>query len=59
MKQSIDVQNAARTAFRTLEKHVSPGEIRDVIQVLPEDIRALWPALSEAAASEPRRRSSQ
>jgi uncharacterized protein (DUF2267 family) len=51
MKQSIDVENAARAVFRTLENHVSAGEIRDVMQVLPEDIRALWPPLNEAAAS--------
>jgi len=33
MKQSIDAENAARAVFRTLENHVSPGEIRDVISV--------------------------
>ena len=31
MKQSIDAENAARAVFRTLENHISPGEIRDVI----------------------------
>jgi uncharacterized protein (DUF2267 family) len=48
MKESIDPEAAARAVFRTLEKHVSPGEVRDVMQVLPEDIRALWPPLEEA-----------
>ena len=43
MKQSVDAENAARTVFRTLENHVSPGEIRDVIHVLPQEIRTLWP----------------
>ncbi len=52
MKQSIDAEKAARAVFRTLENHVSAGEIRDVMQVLPEDIRALWPPLSEAAVGD-------
>ena len=45
MKQSIDAENAARAVFRTLEHRVSPGEIGDVIHVLPEEIRTLWPLL--------------
>jgi uncharacterized protein (DUF2267 family) len=42
MKQSIDAENAARAVFRTLESHISLGEIRDVISILPEEIRTLW-----------------
>jgi uncharacterized protein (DUF2267 family) len=45
MKQSIDVESAAYAVFRTLESHVSPGEIRHVMQSLPQDIRTLWPPL--------------
>jgi uncharacterized protein (DUF2267 family) len=51
MKQSVDAENAARTVFRTLENHVSPGEIRDVIHVLPQEIRTLWPRLQEPMRS--------
>ena len=51
MKQSIDAENAARAVFRTLENHVSPGEIRDVIQILPVEIRALWPPLQQRMRS--------
>lgn len=50
-KQLIDPEQAARAVFRTLENHVSPGEIRNVMQVLPEDIRALWPPLETAPLS--------
>src|ERR1700716_336341 len=51
-KQSIDAENAARAVFRTLENHVSPGEIRDVIQILPQEIRTLWPRLQEPMRSD-------
>jgi uncharacterized protein (DUF2267 family) len=43
MPQPIDVENAARVVFQTLESHVSAGEIRDVIHILPQEIRTLWP----------------
>jgi len=51
MKQSVDAENAARAVFRTLENHVSLGEIRDVIHVLPEEIRTLWPPLQQPMRS--------
>jgi uncharacterized protein (DUF2267 family) len=41
---SVDPEKAARAVFQVLETHVSPGEIEDVIQTLPKDVRALWPA---------------
>jgi uncharacterized protein (DUF2267 family) len=44
----IDSEAAARAVFQVLEKHVSPGEIEDVIQILPKDIRTLWPARAQA-----------
>jgi uncharacterized protein (DUF2267 family) len=39
----IDPRDAARAVFQVLENHVSGGEVRDVMQALPEEIRALWP----------------
>jgi uncharacterized protein (DUF2267 family) len=41
----MDPEDAARAVFQVLENHVAPGEIRDVIRVLPQDIRTLWPPL--------------
>ncbi len=39
----INSEDAARAVFQVLENHVTAGEISDVIQALPQDIRALWP----------------
>ncbi|WP_198960818.1 DUF2267 domain-containing protein [Bradyrhizobium sp. UFLA03-84] len=39
-------EDAARAGFQTLENHVSAGEIGDVVQSLPKDIRTLWPVTS-------------
>ena len=39
----IDREDAARAVFQVLENHVSAGEIQDVVQSLPKEIRALWP----------------
>jgi uncharacterized protein (DUF2267 family) len=47
MRQPIDVENATRVVFQTLESHVSAGEIRDVVHVLPQEIRTLWPRFQE------------
>ena len=39
----VDREDAVRAVFQALENHVSAGEIGDVVQSLPKDIRALWP----------------
>src|SRR5215204_3533215 len=39
----IDPDDAARAVFQVLDSHVSPGEIDDVIRMLPQEIRMLWP----------------
>ena len=44
----VDPEDAARTVFQVLENHVSAGEIDDVIKVLPEEIRMLWPQRLQA-----------
>jgi uncharacterized protein (DUF2267 family) len=36
-------EDIARSVFRLLQRHVSPGEIGDVQQILPAEIRSLWP----------------
>src|SRR3972149_378039 len=39
----IDAEAVARAVFAVIGKHVSPGEVRDIVGSLPAEIRALWP----------------
>jgi uncharacterized protein (DUF2267 family) len=38
-----DPEDVARAVFTLLVQRISDGEIEDVKQVLPVDIRDLWP----------------
>jgi uncharacterized protein (DUF2267 family) len=42
---SIDAEQVAHAVFAVLAARISEGEIRDVEQVLPHEIRDLWPAM--------------
>ena len=39
----VNPEKATRAVFRVLERHISKGEIADVREGLPEDLRRLWP----------------
>jgi uncharacterized protein (DUF2267 family) len=40
----IDAQEIARAVFTLLAERISDGEIEDVKQVLPAELRSLWPS---------------
>jgi uncharacterized protein (DUF2267 family) len=44
-----DVEGVVRAVFRLLSAKVTAGEIDDVRQCLPADLRALWPEAAKAA----------
>lgn len=39
----INPEDGARAVFTTLERHLTPGEIEDIKQMLPEPVRTLFP----------------
>jgi uncharacterized protein (DUF2267 family) len=39
----VNSQDAARSVFRVLNRHLPEGQIDKVRDALPEDIRAIWP----------------
>ncbi|MDB6091523.1 MAG: hypothetical protein JWN85_4307 [Gammaproteobacteria bacterium] len=41
--EAVDPEQVARAVFTVLAKHVSEGEVEDVLQVLPKTLRRLWP----------------
>lgn len=40
-------ENATRAVLSVLQEHISEGEIFDIIDDLPADLRRLWPAMIE------------
>ena len=38
----VRAERVLRAVFRTIEKHISAGESRDVAAVLPEKLRRIW-----------------
>ena len=45
----MNPEDAIRAVFGTVGRHVDPGEVEDVVRMLPRDIRPLWPDRPEAA----------
>lgn len=41
-------ENASRAVFAVITRHVTAGEVEHVREMLPSDIRALWPENVEA-----------
>lgn len=41
--ESVDAKQATEAVFRLLDRHISQGEIEDIRNVLPHEIRNLWP----------------
>jgi len=39
----IDAENVTRAIFRVLCKHISEGELQQVVHLLPHELRDLWP----------------
>ena len=47
---TADADRITRAVFELLTKHVSEGEIDQVIGSLPEELRELWPAAARGAS---------
>jgi len=39
----VNVQDAVRAVFQVLDRHVDPGQLENVWNALPEEVRGLWP----------------
>lgn len=44
----MDSRSVAQAVFRTLSRHVDPGQVAKVVGALPEPVRAFWLASLEA-----------
>ena len=45
----FDVEHALRAVFGVISRHVTRGEVEDVLEQLPDDVRAMWPDTRAAA----------
>ncbi len=48
--EHLDVERAVRAVFMALESNISRGEVKDVVSLLPRDLRDLWPGVNWRAA---------
>ncbi len=39
----VDPEEVARAVFKVLCRHISEGEIEDILHILPKHLRELWP----------------
>jgi uncharacterized protein (DUF2267 family) len=53
----VDPEQAVRSVFGVLSRHISEGEIGNVVQALPESIRKAWPQEARDQAKERMRQS--
>lgn len=42
-QNGVDGRRAVRAVMRTIDRHISPGEVDEVWATLPKSIRELWP----------------
>jgi uncharacterized protein (DUF2267 family) len=45
----VDAEQVARTVFTVLTHHISAGELADIAQILPKELRTLWPTATSQA----------
>ena len=49
---AVPTERAVRDVFALLAHHCDPGEIADVIEQLPQELKELWPRSAQTFASE-------
>jgi uncharacterized protein (DUF2267 family) len=48
---NIDPEGATRAVFKILAQEVTEGEIADVIHMMPDEVKTLWPQDAQAASA--------
>ena len=43
----LNAMHVTQTVFKVLTNHISEGEIEDIMKILPEELRELWPETAQ------------
>lgn len=43
----LNAMHVTQTVFKVLTNHISDGEIEDIMKILPEELRELWPETAQ------------
>lgn len=46
----MSAMHVAQTVFKVLSKHLSEGQVEDILKALPEELRELWPEKAQKLA---------
>jgi uncharacterized protein (DUF2267 family) len=48
----VNIRDATRAVFRAISRHVDPGQVENVREAMPAEVRAIWPVRARLAKTQ-------